>query len=74
MKKIKKKKYLKPTSECVEVTSICTIVVSIPGGGNASGGGTEGPPPMQSPSRPHWGLNDPTEEEEEDNTMFGRLW
>lgn len=70
MKKIKKKKYQKPTSECVEVASICTIV--IPGGSNASGGGT--PPPMQSPSRPHWGLNDPTEEEEEDNTMFGRLW
>lgn len=70
MKKIKKKKYQKPTSECVEVASICTIVIS--GGGNASGGGA--PPPMQSPSRPHWGLNDPTEEEEEDNTMFGRLW
>lgn len=70
MKKIKKKKYQKPTSECVEVASICTIVIS--GGGNASGGGA--PPPMQSPSRPHWGLNDPSEEEEEDNTMFGRLW
>ena len=28
MKKIKKKKYLKPTSECVEVASICTIVIS----------------------------------------------
>lgn len=68
MKKIKKKKYQKPTSECVEVASICTIVIS--GGGNASGGGG----PMQSPSRPHWGLNDPSEEEEEDNTMFGRLW
>ena len=73
MKKIKKKKYQKPTSECVEVASIYTIVIS--GGGNASGGGTGGaPPPMQSPSRPHWGLNDPSEEEEEDNTMFGRLW
>lgn len=70
MKKIQKKKYQKPTSECVEVASICTIV--IPGGSNASGG--VAPPPMQSPSRPHWGLNDPSEEEEEDNTMFGRLW
>lgn len=72
MKRIKKK-YRKPTSECVKVAPICTIVIS--GGGNASGGGTGGtPPPMQSPSRHPWGLNAPSEEKEEGNTMFGRLW
>lgn len=75
MKRVKKK-YQTPVIHSIEMGPISPVTaspgggVTIPGGGNASGGQT--PPPMQSPPRDLWESGLQTDDD--DNAAYEYGW